>query len=569
MAHLRNLLLLGAVVAAPAMLSAVQVTFDVDTLGVPRISENRRNPGNAAPIAAGDFNGDGVDDLAIGSPKSAAVLTANSGNVFVIFGSNPFTTNLYYDLTAQPDEVANGLFSQVFVNSSEGFQLLPERGGEEFGSALAAGDFDGDGFDDLAVSQPAPIGVNTPGAVYVLYGRDNTATSSPLAGLELIDTEIFDDNGFEIRGESTFDFFGEHIAMADIDGDGKSDLIIGSPRNPGGAQVHVIWGRDRTPSDPAQKLRRSQIGTALTVTQFSSATTDEQFGYSFAVGDIQGSPLIKELFVGAPSWPGGVNPRGRVMAFQIGKPLGGIDSFTTANAFVEYQGTELGAEFGYSIAYGEFTGPPVPPAPGVDLVIGAPGSDFQTGKVYIVRPPDTQPVPVQQSVPGAEVQTFEYSQGGARLGHAVAIQSVDAFPGRDLIVSAPGYGPTIGGLEDQGRVLVISGPPTVVGSPIDIDNTALNGISLEAFPDRMEAGYFLAFGDFDPSPNPPAGADLFQRRDVAFSGSGAELYDPACTSNVQTDWIDCHAAEAGTRSYLATANRLSTSESTPAWSMLP
>ena len=103
-------------------------------------------------LAAGDFNNDGFDDLAAGAPDEAVGSAGGAGAVSVIPGSAG-------GLTATGGQ----LFTQVAGN--------PEIG-DQFGWALAAGDFNNNGFDDLAAAAPneAVGSAQAAGAVSVLPG---------------------------------------------------------------------------------------------------------------------------------------------------------------------------------------------------------------------------------------------------------------------------------------------------------------------------------------------------------------------------------------------------------------
>jgi hypothetical protein len=105
-------------------------------------------------LAAGDFNGDGRDDLAIGVPDENRAGLLNTGYLHVLYGSASGLTTTgdqAFDLD-DPDLIGN-------VQASD-----------YFGEAVAAGDFDGDGRDDLAISAPGITGGVSPGGVYVLFG---------------------------------------------------------------------------------------------------------------------------------------------------------------------------------------------------------------------------------------------------------------------------------------------------------------------------------------------------------------------------------------------------------------
>jgi hypothetical protein len=172
-----------------------------------------------ASLAAGDFNHDGFDDLAVGVPGENLGSHPDAGAVAVIYGGSSGLTN-----------VNNQFWDQ---NGTEGpeFNL---RGGceklDEFGTALAAGDFNDDGFDDLAVGIPGESidGHDRAGAVAVIYGAAQ--------GLTQNGNQLWDQNGSEdpdvynLRGGcEEFDEFGTALTAGDFNADGKCDLAIGIP----------------------------------------------------------------------------------------------------------------------------------------------------------------------------------------------------------------------------------------------------------------------------------------------------------------------------------------------------
>ncbi len=118
-------------------------------------------------VASGDFNGDGYDDLATGAPRD----DVNSGNFLGTVVINPGSQ---YGLT----HVGAYKRSHAFLADDSLF----------FGFSLASGDFDNDGFDDLAVGAPYhDFGAVNAGRVYVYYGSDT--------GLENF-AHIFDEDDF-------------------------------------------------------------------------------------------------------------------------------------------------------------------------------------------------------------------------------------------------------------------------------------------------------------------------------------------------------------------------------------
>src|SRR5215212_8501331 len=106
-------------------------------------------------VAAGDFNGDGFGDLAVGLPETDVGAGTAVGVVRIWYGSAA--------------GYAPG--NQVWSQDTTGVQDVAENG-DRFGFALAAGDFNRDGRDDLAVGVPhEDVGTAVDGGqVQVLYG---------------------------------------------------------------------------------------------------------------------------------------------------------------------------------------------------------------------------------------------------------------------------------------------------------------------------------------------------------------------------------------------------------------
>jgi hypothetical protein len=141
-----------------------------------------------------DFNDDGADDLAVGAPFESLGGLSTAGAVHVLYGSGGGLT---------------GTGGQVFTQDSPGVPDTAEPG-DTFGIGLAAGDFDNDGFADLAVGVELEDvgGAVDAGAVNVLYGSAGGLTAS---GGQL----FTQDSPGVAGGAEVFDRFGNALASGD------------------------------------------------------------------------------------------------------------------------------------------------------------------------------------------------------------------------------------------------------------------------------------------------------------------------------------------------------------------
>jgi hypothetical protein len=168
-------------------------------------------------LASGDFDRDGYADLAVGIPGD----TRTAGAVTVIYGTAD-------GLAAAGDDRWHQDVDGIGGNAAAG---------HGYGSALTSGDFDGDGYDDLAVGIPGAK--NTAGAVNVLYGGGGGLS---VAADQYLHQDVAGIVGKSVRGNT----YGSALTAADFDGDGYDDLAVGAP---GAIQtegsVSVMYGSNR------------------------------------------------------------------------------------------------------------------------------------------------------------------------------------------------------------------------------------------------------------------------------------------------------------------------------------
>ena len=230
-------------------------------------------------LATGDFNGDGYDDLAVGSPEyyiSSSV--GDGGAVNVIYGSEDGLSS-----------VGNQLWTQDTGILGEANDY------DRFGAALAAGDFDCDGYDDLAIGVPwetADAGASEAGAVNVLYGS--------AARLATDRNQLWTQGGDLMESPESGDHFGAALAAGNFNGGNCADLAIGVPQEDIGdgdyhGVVHIVsgWGIGLVAWND-QLWSQDSTGIEDVAEDF------DQFGSALAAGDFNGDGY-DDLAVGSPT----------------------------------------------------------------------------------------------------------------------------------------------------------------------------------------------------------------------------------------------------------------------------
>lgn len=402
-------------------------------------------------MAAGDFNGDGVDDLAVGLPLEDVGSLVDAGAVQVFWGV------FGQGLLASP--------SQLFTQNSPGFSGASEAS-DRLGRSLAAGDFNLDGFDDLAVGADGEN--NFAGQVQILYGST--------FGLSTSGMQSFDQNSGSgwplvpmLDVAEALDLFGSSLAAGDFNGDLVADLAIGVRGEDAGAGGVAV-------------LRGSTAGLTLTGNQFwrpnsfglVAPTVGGNFGYALAAGDFDDNGR-DDLAIGAPDAAvanavgtvfGGAGSVRVLRGSASGLSSAGNQVFTQESpGFPAY--AEAGVRLGHSLASGDFNDDGF-----ADLAIGAPretvGSVEREGSAFLIFGSASSLNTLgarQWSL--ANISLGGNARYGDEVGWALAAGDFDADGHGDLVMGAPGnaIGNLLGAVAVVYEPAPLSSPPPIFFQP--------------------------------------------------------------------------------------------------------
>jgi hypothetical protein len=288
---------------------------------------------------AGDLNGDGLDDIIVGSDVAGR---AGEGRLYVFHG--PVSGSL---------SVTNA--NAVLTGA------LPD---EFFGTSVTApGDLNDDGFPDLVVGASRLVAIgdtNGPGRVFVFHGPF-TGTIGALSAQAIL------------TGELLNDAFGQSVASGDVNGDGTTDLVVGAHqlfRNDGTGKAYVFHG-PLSGSVAAASAQARVVGEGL----------GHLFGGAVAVADLDLDGK-DDVVVGAP---GGFASRLYVFRSPLAGPVAAASAPFLATA-------ALTAGLGMAVATADLDGDGRP-----EVIAGGPSASEASAATYVVAYTNAlPPLPVRK-----------------------------------------------------------------------------------------------------------------------------------------------------------------------------
>ncbi|MEO8275825.1 MAG: hypothetical protein ABI639_06365 [Thermoanaerobaculia bacterium] len=399
-------------------------------------------------------------------------------------------------LLAQPDVGLSSVHAQRFVNEAIG--SFPAGNFEYFGRVLVAGDFNGDGADDLATAIPEDdgipgIGPAGAGAVSIRYGNPAAAGGGLLSGPPaqfLRKSPLFD-------VPQAGDHFGAALASCDFDGDGRDDLAIGVPDDnfpsavdAGAVEIHY-GSPSGLQSDAAAFLTEETPGVP------SLPTTDDQFGFALTCGDWNGDGFA-DLAIGAPGEAVGGGTTDAGMVIVIHGSASGLDPVASYPIHQDIQnvpGTaESGDRFGAALVSGNFDGDGFD-----DLAIGVPGESAGSlagaGCINVLFGTSLG-LTATGSTLYLEDSLGSFSEVGDNFGFALAAGNFDGDGFDDLAIGVPGEDAG-GSILEMGQVVVMYGSAADFNLPRTrfLDQDGVLGVGTNEAGDRFGAA--LAAADFN------------------------------------------------------------------------
>lgn len=300
-------------------------------------------------IATGDVNGDGYDDIFIGSQRSDEDGSCcYSGAGYLIYG--------------QADAL-----SSIDMLDPRVVRIAGDANYDYGGFAVAVGNIDGDGYEDLLFSAPYHrVSSGTEGIVYLIRGN-----STQLNSMSVNDADVI-----SFSGESSGDLAGYSLGIGDVNADGFDDILIGAIGNDeggtGAGAVYLVYGQSSLTS---RSLSDSSI------VQFTGKAAGDQTGrYTISLGDINGDAFDDVVLSGWYNDDTGNNSGAVYFIFGQSEPLSSLG--LSDSTITQFTGEAEQDYAGRTVAVGDANGDGK-----ADVLVAATGNDeggAEAGAVYLI-----------------------------------------------------------------------------------------------------------------------------------------------------------------------------------------
>jgi hypothetical protein len=357
-------------------------------------------------LAAGDVNGDGTKDLLVGAPFADETNRPDVGNVYALFGGSRLMQTAIRDMSSasQPAGPDVKIIGWGGPANKQGIQ----DDADNAGAAIAAGDINRDGVDDILVGAPGQDGIrddterNSGGAIYGFFGQRNWAPgtirdagqSTPATGG--VNFLLYGKASTRsIPGLGSFSFggsLGTAVAVGDVNGDGTADVItsaptlidLSKPDESGIGEVYGVFGSSQFSTtaatvidvETARTRRYSLINPNFTIV---GVDPGDGIGKNLAVARVNNDQFF-DIIIGSATaaGPGNSRPAAGEVYIILGAATMTDRKLAETPANVTVIGARQGDQLGSSIAVGDVNNDQIG-----DLILGLPVAGTSTDQLNL------------------------------------------------------------------------------------------------------------------------------------------------------------------------------------------